>query len=139
MTEWLDGFKVVRKDRGKYYSCSLPKGVRQEYRIGKPTKRRNGNWGALAVFKKEKNAKDFVLRALTDDLHIKKCKYKLEIKRRGKHRKLAKILFVPSKVYHNNRQYFYLMNVYNGCAVFLTAPEGTAFADEVILGAEICP
>ncbi len=47
---WLDGFKVLRQDRGKLYSASLTVGVRQEYRKNKPTKRRGGQWGGLAVF-----------------------------------------------------------------------------------------
>lgn len=56
---WLDGFKVLAKDRGRYYSCALEIGTRQEYGVNKRTKRRKGKWGALAVFKTLETARAF--------------------------------------------------------------------------------
>lgn len=50
----LMGYKVVKVDRGRFFSSSLPVGIRQEYRLHKWTRRRKGKkWGCLAVIKKE--------------------------------------------------------------------------------------
>ena len=50
----LEGYKVVKEDRGRFFSSSLPVGVRQEYRLNKWTRRRKGKkWGCLAVIKQE--------------------------------------------------------------------------------------
>jgi hypothetical protein len=137
--KWRKGYKVVVKDRGRYYSCLLPKGVRQEYRIGHVTKIRShigykSGWGELAVFINLKDARKFrsfqVEKRKVSSL-IFQCKYKPSL---GVH------LRIPARVLTSRYQFHWLLDgegqecmgsaVYrkNGCV-----PSGTAFAEAVEL------
>jgi len=50
VSEEKRAYKLMRRDRGGYYSCNLPIGERQRYRVNIPTKRREG-WGSLCLFR----------------------------------------------------------------------------------------
>jgi len=67
------GYKMVTVDKGKYYSGSLPPGLRQLYRLNKVTKRRQG-WGALMLYKSLGDM-PFVLGDMLDQTKVLRCEY----------------------------------------------------------------
>ena len=132
--DWQDGFKVLVEDKGKYYSCSLNIDTRQQYRIGKPTKRREGKWGALAVFKSLISARAFEeSQMLSTRLCIFSCKWLPSPSD-------VKGIYMPAAWHSRHLKKGYSLNpnerrTTDGRIMLKSAriPSGTQFAEEVII------
>ncbi len=135
--EWKYGYKLLRRDNGRLFSCSLPVGLRQEYWIGRPTKRRGGKWGALTLFADHYDAKDlrcfYFEASLQKQLTIFYCRYIPADK--------IKIVALPTEeltdtwVRDMNGRIEY--HVFAGFIQRLIVPSGTIYADTIELIREV--
>lgn len=117
-SEWVDGYKVVRKQKSRYISFGLSGKGCKVYAIGHVTRRTRGN-GALAVFSSRRLADNFLISQGHSDIFgkafVKPCRY------------------VPSA----DRGLWFVTFLGNRIRAVGMLPDGTRFADAVELIEEV--